>query len=67
MAESDIFSQLAPLLRQLRRGRLPRWLRMKMLSFGDDVPVDTQPRPGRVTELCDRLHLRRRALLHFYT
>jgi len=46
---------------------IPRWLRMKMQSFGDDVSSVRSYDLDIVTELCDRLLSQNAPGLHFYT
>ena len=46
---------------------IPRWLRMKMQSFGDDVSSIRSFGLDIVTELCDRLLSQGAPGLHFYT
>ena len=46
---------------------IPRWLRMKMQSFGDDVSSVRSYGLDIVTELCDRVLSQGAPGLHFYT
>jgi methylenetetrahydrofolate reductase (NADPH) len=46
---------------------IPRWLRMKMQSFGDDVASIRSFGLDVVTDLCDRLISQGAPGLHFYT
>jgi methylenetetrahydrofolate reductase (NADPH) len=46
---------------------IPRWLRLKMQSFGDDLASIRSLGLDVVTELCDRLLSEGAPGLHFYT
>jgi methylenetetrahydrofolate reductase (NADPH) len=46
---------------------IPRWLRMKMQSFGDDVASIRSFGLDIVTDLCDHLLSQGAPGLHFYT
>ena len=46
---------------------IPRWLRLRLQSYGDDLPSIRSFGLDVVTELCDRLLSQGAPGLHFYT
>jgi len=60
------FSQLAR-FSDACGAEIPRWLRLRMQSFGDDTSSIRSLGPDVVTEMCDRLLSAGAPGLHFYT
>jgi len=60
------FSQLAR-FSDACGAEIPRWLRLKLQSFGDDLASIRSLGLDVVTELCDRLLSAGAPGLHFYT